>query len=55
MNLETHYETQRIDHQRTVARICQEIGLIEEIDCQVGSSGHKVNVGQGVQEMVLNA
>ncbi|MBE0697717.1 MAG: DUF4277 domain-containing protein [Anaerolineaceae bacterium] len=32
MNPETRYETQRIDHLGIVAGICQEIGLIEEID-----------------------
>jgi transposase len=55
MNPETRYETQRIDHLGIVAGICQEIGLIEEIDRQVGPSEQKVSVGQGVQAMVLNA
>ncbi len=52
---ETRYETQRIDHLGIVAGICQEIGLIEEIDRQVEPSAQKVSVGQGVQAMVLNA
>lgn len=55
MNPETRYETQRIDHLGIAAGICQEIGLIEEIDRQVGPSEQKVSVGQGVQAMVLNA
>jgi transposase len=55
MNPETRYETQRIDHLGIVAGICQEIGLIEEIDRQVGPSEQKVSVGHGTQAMVLNA
>jgi transposase len=55
MNPETRYETQRIDHLGIVAGICQEIGLIEEIDRQVGPGGQKVSVGQGTQAMLLNA
>ncbi|HYE68677.1 MAG TPA: IS1634 family transposase [Anaerovoracaceae bacterium] len=55
MNPATRYETQRIDHLGIVAGICQEIGLIEEIDQQVGDSEQKVSCGQGVQAMVLNA
>ncbi|HVN55659.1 MAG TPA: IS1634 family transposase [Anaerolineaceae bacterium] len=55
MNSESRYETERIDHLGIVAGICQEIGLIEEIDRQVGSSEQKVSCGQGVQAMVLNA
>lgn len=55
MNPETRYETQRMDHLGIVAGICQEIGLIEEIDRQVGPSEQKVSCGQGTQAMVLNA
>jgi transposase len=55
MEAETKYQTDRIDHLGIVAGICQEIGLIEEIDQQVGSSGQKVSCGQGAQAMVLNA
>ncbi|MAT42740.1 MAG: hypothetical protein CL609_10390 [Anaerolineaceae bacterium] len=36
MKPETRYETERIDHLGIVAGICQVIGLIEEIDRQVG-------------------
>lgn len=45
----------RFDHLGIVAGICQEIGLIEEIDRQVGASAQKVSCGQGTQAMVLNA
>ena len=55
MDPETCYETQRMDHLGIVAGICQEIGLIEEINRQVGPSEQKVSVGQGTQAMVLNA
>lgn len=34
--------------------ICQEIGLIEAIDFQIGATGRQVSVGQAVQAMVLN-
>ena len=47
MNPETRCETQRIDHPGIVAGMSQEIGLIEEIDQQVGPSEQKVSVGQG--------
>jgi hypothetical protein len=55
INPEMRYETQRIDHLGIVAGICQEIGLIEEIDRQVGPGEQKVSVGQGTQAMELNA
>lgn len=55
MNPVTRYKTERIDHLGIVAGICQEIGLIEEIDRQVGPSEQKVSVGQGTQAMVLNS
>ncbi len=46
MSAKPTYETQRIDHLGIVARICQEIGLIEQIGQQVKSSGRKVSCGQ---------
>jgi hypothetical protein len=55
MNPKTRYVTQRIDHVGIVAGICQEIGLIEEIDWQVGPGEQKVSVGQGTKVMALNA
>jgi transposase len=55
MSPKQRFETQRIDHLGIVAGICQEIGLIEAIDQQVGQSERKVNCGQAVQAMVLNA
>ena len=55
MNPEAEYKTERIDHLGIVAGICQEIGLIDEIDRQVGASEQKVSCGQATQAMVLNA
>jgi transposase len=52
---EETYTTQRLDHLGIVAGICQQIGLIEQIDTCVGSTGRKVSVGEAVQAMVLNA
>src|SRR5271157_5133673 len=49
------YETRRIDHLGIVAGVCQEIGLIEQVDQQVKSSERKVSCGQAVQALVLNA
>lgn len=51
---ETKYETKRVDHLGIVAGICQEIGLIEEIDEAVGPTGRQVSIGQALQAMVLN-
>ncbi len=49
------YSTQRLDHLGIVAGICQQIGLVEQIDTYVGATGRKVSVGEAVQAMVLNA
>lgn len=49
------YETRRIDHLGIVAGVCREIGLIEQIEQQVGTSERKVSCGQVVQALVLNA
>jgi hypothetical protein len=49
------YSTQRLDHLGIVAGICQQIGLIEQIDRYVGVSERKVSDGEAVQAMVLNA
>jgi len=46
--------TQRLDHLGIVAGICNQIGLIEQVDQQVGPNKRKVSVGQAVQAMVLN-
>lgn len=50
----TKYRTERIDHLGIVSGICQEIGLIETIDKQIGGNGRQVSVGQAAQAMVLN-
>lgn len=52
---EENYSTQRLDHLGIVAGICQQIGLVEQIDTYVGATGRKVSVGEAVQAMVLNA
>lgn len=49
-----NYRTERIDHLGIVSGICQEIGLIEEVDTHIGANGRQVSVGQAVQAMVLN-
>ena len=48
-------ETKRIDHLGIVAGICNEIGLIEQINEAAGASERKVSTGAAVQAMVLNA
>jgi transposase len=48
------YRTKRIDHLGIVSGICQEIGLAETIDKQIGANGRQVSVGQAAQAMVLN-
>lgn len=46
--------SQRLDHLGIVAGICNEIGLIEQIDQQIGPNKRNVSVGQAVQALVLN-
>ena len=46
--------SQRLDHLGIVAGICNEIGLIEQINEKIGPNKRKVSVGQAVQAMVLN-
>lgn len=55
MSAEESYETQRIDHLGIVSGVCQEIGLIEQIDASVRSSERKVSCGRGTQALILNA
>lgn len=50
----TNYRTERIDHLGIVSGICQEIGLMEEVDKYIGANGRQVSVGQAAQAMVLN-
>ena len=52
---EETYSTQRLDHLGIVAGICQQIGLVDQIDTYVGTTGRKVSVGEALQAMVLNA
>ena len=55
MNPETKYYTERIDHLKIAAGICQETGLIEEVDRQVGSSEQKVSSGKATHAVELSA
>jgi transposase len=48
------YSTKRLDHLGIVAGVCEEIGLIEQIDTRMVETGRTVTVGQAVQAMVLN-
>lgn len=48
------YSTKALDHLGIVAGVCEEIGLIEEIDKRMPETGRAVSVGQAVQAMVLN-
>ena len=48
------YSSQTLDHLGIVAGVCQQIGLIEQIDARVTDTGRTVTVGQAVQAMVLN-
>jgi transposase len=50
----TAYATERLDHLGIVAGVCEQIGLKERVDQQVGETRRRVTVGQSVQAMVLN-
>lgn len=52
--MSSQYSTQTLDHLGIVAGVCEQIGLIEQIDARVRDTGRKVSVGQAVQAMVLN-
>lgn len=54
LSANTKYRTERIDHLGIVSGICQEIGLIEEVNTHIGTNDRRVSVGQAVQAMVLN-
>ncbi|MGJ3237353.1 MAG: IS1634 family transposase [Anaerolineae bacterium] len=47
-------QSQRLDHLGIIAGVCDEIGLVEAIDAQIGETGRKVSVGQAVKAMILN-
>ncbi len=49
-----HYSSQNLDHLGIVAGICEQIGLIDQIDARVANTGRTVSVGQAVQAMVIN-
>ena len=49
------YESKIIDHLGIVAGVCDEIGLVEEIDKIVGvNDKQKVTTGEAVMAMVIN-
>jgi transposase len=52
---EKELSTKRLDHYGIVAGVCQEIGLIEQIDKMIDPMGRKITVGEAVQAMVINA
>lgn len=52
--MSNQYSTQTLDHLGIVAGVCQQVGLIEQIDARVPDTGRTVSVGQAVQAMVLN-
>ncbi len=51
---EQAFSTQRLDHLGIVAGICNQIGLVEQVDKHIGEQHRDVSVGQAVQAMVLN-
>jgi transposase len=51
---DVEYQTERLDHLGIVAGVCQEAGIAEWIDKQVGESRRDVSVGTAVVAMVLN-
>ena len=48
-------ETRRIKNLGSVAGVCREIGLIEQVDGRAQASQRKVSCEQAVQAMVMNA
>jgi transposase len=48
------YTSQVLDHLGIVAGVCQQIGLIEQIDARMPDTGRTVSVGQAIQAMVVN-
>lgn len=55
MTVEVRYHTERLDHLGIVAGICDEIGLVEQIDSIVPAPRRQVTIGQAVKAMVINA
>jgi len=53
--MEVKYTTQRLDHLGIVAGICDEIGLVGQIDRLVPAPRRQVSVGQAVKAIILNA
>src|SRR5438034_4242110 len=51
---DSDFQSQGLDHLGIVAGVCDQIGLVEEIDQAVESTGRIVTVGYAVKAMVLN-
>ncbi len=51
---EVEYQTQRLDHLGLVAGVCQQAGIAQWLDIQVGENRRSVSVGQATVAMVLN-
>ena len=52
---DTTYHTERLDHLGIIAGICDEMGLVEQIDRLVPAPRRLVSIGQAVKAMVINA
>lgn len=49
------FKQKQLQHLGIIAGVCNEIGLIDQIDSIIGKEKRKVSVGQAVQAMILNA
>lgn len=54
MQTDVSYTVERLDHLGIVAGVCQQIGLAEFLDEQVGGSRQRVSVGTATLAMVIN-
>ena len=54
MSQEVAYQTERLDHLGIVAGVCQEAGIAEWLDKQVGESRRSVSIGKATVAMILN-
>jgi transposase len=51
---EVEYQIERLDHLGIVAGVCQEVGIAEWLDKQVGEDRRGVSVGKATVAMILN-
>jgi transposase len=54
MQAEEEYQNERLDHLGIVAGMCQEIGLVEWLDREVGPRRNLVSIGTATMALVLN-